>query len=178
MLPDDFYQRDVPEPEDFEPKEVFAFFGLASYTAQVLEQALLCFAAMLHLSGKTGVTRELVDRLFDRLETHTLGQLLAETRKVTTLSDHADALLRRAIGKRNFLTHHFFAEHAADFMLEDGRSAMIAELRAAVQLFHAATAEVDRLHAPFATRYGLTNDKVEAIMEEELASAGAKRRDA
>jgi len=33
--------REVPEPEDFETKEVFAFFGLASYEGQVLEQALV-----------------------------------------------------------------------------------------------------------------------------------------
>jgi hypothetical protein len=31
--------QEVPEPEDFSEKEVFTFFGLASYAAQVVEQS-------------------------------------------------------------------------------------------------------------------------------------------
>ena len=30
----------VPEPDDYSEKEVYAFFGLAAYNAQVLEKGL------------------------------------------------------------------------------------------------------------------------------------------
>lgn len=77
--------RSIPEREGSDPKEVFAFFGLAAYHGQVLEQELIIFAVVLHLSGRTGISRAYVDALFDTFEARTFGQLLREARSLIAI---------------------------------------------------------------------------------------------
>jgi hypothetical protein len=66
----------LPEPEDFGCKEVYAFFGLAAYWAQVLERGVINLAVGLEIGKSSNVTRQLVDELFARFDVRTLGRLL------------------------------------------------------------------------------------------------------
>lgn len=47
---------EVPVPDYDDPKEVYAFFGLTFYWAQVLEQGLVNLAVALQAKGIPGVT--------------------------------------------------------------------------------------------------------------------------
>src|SRR5437870_5100015 len=98
----------TPESEGSEAKEVFAFFGLAAYHAQVLEQELILFALILHLSGRTGITQAKVEALFESLSVRTFGQLLREARTLTPIPVDLDDRLTEALRRRNDLTHDFF----------------------------------------------------------------------
>jgi hypothetical protein len=167
------YQQ-TPEPDDFDEKEVFAFFGLAYYQAQVLEQQFVSFAAMLHVTGKTGITRDFIDRLFNNFESRTLGYLFREARRLTVFPPAVDQRLADALERRNHLAHHFFAQHAADFMIEQGRRAMIQDLRSATELFLVASEDLKSIQLPLAENFGLTPSAIGKIMEEELARARAK----
>jgi len=149
---------DVPEREGDDAKEVFAFFGLAAYYAQVLEQELLLFASMLNLSGQTALTPAVVGELFARLEARTLGQLVREARQLTTIPLEVEVNLSRALRERNRLAHTFFAEHAQEFMSAGGRIRMIDELRAATEQFQAVDRAITALREPLSTRLGITKD--------------------
>jgi hypothetical protein len=166
--------HEIPEPEDFEAKEVFTFFGLAYYQAQVLEQQFVSFAAMLHVTGKTGITRGFVEQLFQKLESKTLGYLLYEARRLAAFAPPVDQLLGHALEKRNYLAHHFFALHDADFMLERGRQLMIDELRTVTAVFLDASAELKNIQMPLAARFGITDTVIATIMHEEIDKAREK----
>ncbi|MBI4408962.1 MAG: hypothetical protein HY561_04605 [Gemmatimonadetes bacterium] len=163
--------HDTPEPDDFEAKEVFAFFGLAAYKAQVLEQQLVSLGVMLHISGRTGVTREFIDELLAKFESHTLGRLLSEARKLTSFPASVDAVLQEALARRNFVVHRCFAHHDANFMLEPGRRVMIRELREAVGLFQNAREQLSGILMPLAERLGVTREAIAAIKQEEIDKA-------
>ena len=61
----------VPEPEGTDAREVFAFFGLCAYRAQVLEQGVVNLVTVLHARGLTRVTRQAIENAFDTAERKT-----------------------------------------------------------------------------------------------------------
>ena len=62
------------------------------------------------------------------LSKKTFGQLVAEMKR-GGMDEQTAELLRDALLARNFLMHHFFVWHAADFTTEDGRGRMLKELQ-------------------------------------------------
>jgi hypothetical protein len=58
----------------------------------------------------------------------TMGRLIGDLRLQTELPESAETIISDALGKRNFLIHHYFRERAEDFMSPAGCRKMIAEL--------------------------------------------------
>lgn len=164
----------VPEREGSDPKEVFAFFGLAAYHGQVLEQELIIFAVMLHLSGRTRVTRTDVEALFETFEARTLGRLLREARSLTTIPPDLEGKLTDALGQRNDLVHRFFARRSEDFISDAGRVEMIEELRKATLLFEEVDAAVTAIREPLSQRLGISQDIAKKELDKMLARAAAR----
>ena len=166
--------RIVPPREGNDAKEVFAFFGLAAYHGQVLEQELVIFAVMLNLSGRSRVTREAFEALFDRLEVWTFGQLFREARSLTPIPRGLETKLNEALARRNDLAHRFFARHSEDFMSEAGRIGMIEELRATTGIFEDVDAAVTAVRVPLSSAIGITEEMAKHELDEMLARAAAR----
>ena len=120
---------DVPPADSSETKEVFAFFGLCAYHAQVLEQGLLNLVVPLRLRGLTGLCPEDIEQTYVDNERRTLGQLIRDARQRVEIPERVAEALTEALRKRNYVAHSFFAQHSIDFMSEPGRREMIEELR-------------------------------------------------
>lgn len=71
--------KGVPDPEDYSEKEVYAFFGLAAYSAQVLENGLVNMVVAFKTFGAR-ITRDQFDEIFSEHDSKTLGKLLQEAR--------------------------------------------------------------------------------------------------
>ena len=164
----------IPEREGSDPKEVFAFFGLAAYHGQVLEQELIIFAVMLHLSGRTRITRDDVERLFQAFEVRTFGQLLREARALAAVPSDLEGKLTEALNRRNDLAHRFFARRTEDFMSDTGRGEMIEELRAVALLFDEVDAAVTTIREPFSRKVGISEELARNELEKMLARAAAR----
>lgn len=164
----------IAEPENYEAKEVYAFFGLAAYCSQVFEQAALHLAAALHVYAMSPRTQEGVDATWDRLDRQTLGQLLASARQLTTIDPTIDELLCAAIDRRNDLVHRFFERNSERFMVESGRKSMIQELREATGLFQRADRAATELFLPISSAMGLTEEVIEATFERMKADLEAR----
>jgi hypothetical protein len=102
------YDDDIPMPDNYDVKEVFAFFGLAAYHAQVMEKALMILAVGLNIAHIPKVTNELVDELYATHERKTFGQLFKIARETGVLDETMADRLRNALERRNYLTHQFF----------------------------------------------------------------------
>jgi hypothetical protein len=165
MSPFDCRPTKAPEPDYDDPKEVYAFFGLASYNAQVLERSLVNFAAVLKTANTPGITREMVDDLYDALEPKTFGQLLRVARTTGALLPELEAELERALAERNQLTHHFFWDHAEDFMSNPGRRTMIDRLRPLIELFSSVDKQLESITLDAMRRNGIT----ENVLDKEYA---------
>jgi len=157
---------DVPEIDGCCEKEIYAFFGFAAYWAQLLEHSALNLAIVLNLPALDQVSQELFEDLYGDLTKKTFGHLLKSSKKVVTLTEEDEIFLNEALELRNILTHHFFREHAEDLVSEVGRREMMQELQLIASKFKRADAMLEAIYAPLWEKYGVTEDFVNAHLEE------------
>ncbi|MBN1844834.1 MAG: hypothetical protein JW810_04060 [Sedimentisphaerales bacterium] len=136
-------RREIPKPEYDDPKELYAFFGLAFYNAQVLEQGVVNLAVALNAKGKGNVTVGDVLGLYEDYDGKTFGKVLGAAQQFTTFSPSLEVDLKKVLGYRNYLAHSFFIEHSEDALHGDGRRAMIDELRTILEFLVRVDSEFD-----------------------------------
>lgn len=166
---------DIPPVENCCDKEPFAFFGLASYWAQVLEHSALNLALVLRLPALELVSKSLFDELYAELTRRTFGHLVKAAQRVVAISDEDRRVLDEALDLRNILTHHYFREHAEDFVSEKGRGEMKEELQRVIAKFKSADYVLEKLYRPLWKKYGVD----ETFIEQELVNVRnrAQKRD-
>lgn len=163
-------------------KEVYAYFGLAMYRAQCVEQSivqLLIFFDFFIKNVPTFSTRDTWEEGFDRfdkeLSVKTMGQLIKLIRKLDVLDKDIEDILSTVLKKRNWLAHSFFVEHALDFISEKGRNNMIKELNNSIALFNSIEDILKPISHNAALKYGLTEDVLNEIEREMHDSAKTNR---
>jgi len=160
-------QVEIPEPDNYDPKEVYAFFGLASYFAQVLEKGLMIMIIAFRCKGLR-ITRSEFDALYTEHNKKTLGQLLNRARKSVSIPNDIGALLDEALLKRNWLMHHHFADRSAQFNTEIGRAQMISELQSLIHIFIEADHATEPIYMPLLEEFGVTEERVETLIGEMI----------
>jgi hypothetical protein len=166
--------KDPPEPETGDEKEVYEFYGLASYNAQVAERGLMQLALLLRLQRISNATRAIYDQEYEALARRSFGQILTELARDQTLANDLRALLQKALGLRNHLTHHFFWDFAEEWFSHDGRLLMIQKLREATALFSEVGDKVGRVVDDLGENLGIGHDTVLRMYERLLNESQRK----
>ena len=166
--------QDPPEPETGDEKEVYAFYGLASYNAQVAERGLMQLALLLHLQRIPNATCATYDQEYEALARRSFGQILTELAGDQTLANDLRALLQKALGLRNHLTHHFFWDFAEEWFSQEGRLLMIQKLREATALFCEVGDKVARVVDDLGKNLGIGHDTVLRMYERLLNESRQK----
>lgn len=117
-----------PVPDYDDPKELYAFFGLTFYKANVLEHGVLNLAVALMAQGNVGITVSEINELYESFDEKTFGQVIKIAKQRYSFPETFDADLGLALKYRNRLAHHFFRDHDTDHMSVAGRKKMIDEL--------------------------------------------------
>ena len=100
---------EVPEPDYDDPKEVYAFFGLAYYSVQVLEQGLVNLAVCPQHQARAGRDIGIVPEIYDAMDKKTFGLRLQFTSNQTWHSRLSSTKTwKRSMNKRNYLAHLFY----------------------------------------------------------------------
>lgn len=164
----------TPDPDYEDPKELWAFFGLTFYQAQVLEQGLLNLTVALHLRGVHRVAPGTIDDLFGRLGVRTFGQVLRPARKLVRVPADLDDRLQDALRHRNRLAHRFFVENDVEILSDAGRRRMIGELRDMHAALESVDNELDPLWQAAWKKLGMTQEMYEAALGNMRAEAAAQ----
>jgi hypothetical protein len=164
----------VPTPDFDDPKEVYAFFGLAAYAANLLEASFINWTVALRLGNISAATRHDFDTAFGHFERRTLGQLIGTTRSLTAVPADLDSVLTKALSERNRLIHHFFREHAANATHPAGQRVMIGELSSIIELFDHADALVAPIYLSLWNRFGVDESMIQLELAEQLRETEAK----
>jgi hypothetical protein len=166
------FEIQIPEPEDFDSREVFAFVGLALYAASVLEAELINLAVGLRAGlQKRKLYREELEGWFGEHEAMTFGTLAKAIRKLTSLDDTTEHLVSKALKSRNRLVHAYFRDHAESFMSLSGRRQMLEELRTDIELYRDADRALTKIGGPLWRTLGLTDQFFDAEYESMKARA-------
>lgn len=159
-------------PDDDLIREVYARFGLAYYQSECLHRGLCFVLAYTGLPSRDMITRPRVEERLARAFSLTLGDVAAKLEDVLpedVLPSELAADIRTAVATRNFLAHHFWFERAhLMFAVDDVRN-LIAELDGYAQMFGQLDARVSEWSDPMRERLGLTDEILEAGLEQILA---------
>lgn len=157
-------------------KDVYAYFGLAMYRAQCVEQSIVQLLIFFDFFNEHVVNFENhekwevdFDRFDNALSKKTMGRLLGAIKELDVLDSDIESTLSLALKKRNWLAHQYFVDRALDFINEAGRNKMIKELEEAIELFNLVEVTLIPITKAAALKYGLTDEifkKIEAEMYE------------
>jgi hypothetical protein len=157
-------QSEIPLPDYDDPKELYAFFGLTFYAAQVLEQGVVNLAVALKAAGDPNVTSQLVLDLYENIGTKTFGRVLQIARDHMTIPATLDAELSVALKKRNHLAHHFFVEHDHDILTNAGRNKCIDLLIDDLRFFRRVDIDFDPIWQGAWVQFGVTQEVFDRIL--------------
>ncbi|MFA6608448.1 MAG: hypothetical protein WCT07_00870 [Candidatus Paceibacterota bacterium] len=158
-----------------EVKEVYAYFGLAIYSAQCLEHGLVNALIYLDLiPSKMPVSHskdweDSVDSFTSRHFEHTLGRMIKDLEKVTNVPLNLSDKLAKALTLRNWLAHNYFRERAKEFLFSDGRKSMIKELEDAISIINEADEQLSITLDPVLKKYGITEELIAKTSDEMLS---------
>lgn len=163
--------REIPEPDLDDPKEVYAFFGLAMYWVQVFEHSVTNLAAGLRFSTAPLISKALFDSVFQKLDQETLGGLLTATRSLISFPSDIDKQLTLCLKKRNYLTHRFFKTHSLNLLHSNGRELIIYELKSIIEMFIDADEVVTPMYYEIWKKFGIDEEWVEQELQKALKAS-------
>lgn len=152
---------EIPKPDYDDPKEVYAFFGLAYYQAAVLEHGVLNLAVAMLAKRVPGVTAGDVEGLYQSFDKSTFGQVINAAKDKFDIPPGLEADLALALEKRNYLAHRFFVVHDVDFMAPAGRRAMIDELIGILKHLQSVDMRMDDIWMSAWESLGVTKEWIE-----------------
>ncbi|EHZ2656940.1 hypothetical protein K5N43_004395 [Vibrio vulnificus] len=160
--------KPIPEPELRDEKEVFAFFGLASFNAQCAEKALVNFAMGYKVVDNSALSQEEWLEIYDGLNSHTFGRLLGQVKQKVDLPHELVTHLELTLKKRNWLAHDFFYDYAMHMSDTEGRTKIINDLQELVCIFQIADHAVEKLSLKVWETMGITEDWLQNEIEIQL----------
>jgi hypothetical protein len=180
-------ERPSEDEEVEHRKELYAHMGAAMSRAADLEVGLIhALLALDFLSMSAEAIKQAGLKNFDRLkwehdfdaffEEHQrlpMGQLIKRFARFAGDKPELVDRLKAVLKARNFLTHHFFREHAASIHNWAGREEMIAELRQAQSAMQEALDGVEIFVAPTRKRLRFNEEGIRRHTEACLAAAQA-----
>ena len=160
---------EIPQPDYDDPKEVYAFFGLAYYQAAVLEHGVLNLAVAMLAKNTPGITAGDVDTLYESFDKHTFGQVINVAKSKFDIASDLETDLSVALQHRNYLAHRFFMVHDIDIRLPSGRMKMIDELIEILAHLISIDVRMDEIWMKAWESFGLTKDMIESQLQEYVA---------
>lgn len=164
----DEIMREKLDDHDYQVREVYAQFGLTSYTSQVMESGLINLLALDANLNDTHTSPDTFDRFRERYARLTLGRLLGEFESRFVAETDVIDSLQRALPLRNRVAHHFFWDKSVAFMSIGGRESMLAELYEMREAFADADSRVSALLRRIAVQAGLSPERIERSIDSEF----------
>lgn len=154
-------------------KEVYARFGLAMYHAQCLERQV---AILVAACCNPEFLRKPADErkaIFDAEMAKTLGILVRRLSDQVRIGPNLQSRITKALKTRNWLAHNYFWERSAQFLGASGREDMIRELTGTSNELSALDELLTADSIRWCKRVGITDDMIEAALDNLRAESGA-----
>ena len=154
--------------DDGQHKLVYAYFGLAIYFGQCLEET---FSAMLwtdRIFKKKVKMNQEVNKIIDAIENSkkTMGVFINEVKQSYTLTDEIIEQLDKALNDRNFLVHKYFKINIQKFYSEIGRLEMLKYFCNFCDNSKSLEKDLKIYYKKYTDKLGVTQERVDAIMKD------------
>lgn len=159
------------EGEDIHGKSrlIYAYFGLAVYYAQCLEQTFINMIWLNRIFKKKVKSQKELESIIDAVENSkkTMGNLINEVKTEYSVPDDLQLELRDILNKRNYLTHKFFKDQIWKFKSDIGMREMLKYFCDFIDSSKAVDEQMKDLHSHYTKKAGLTDERI-AELEKEM----------
>lgn len=156
------------EDESGKSKLIYAYFGLAVYQAQCLEEVFSFMIWTNRIIKKNIKTSQEINEIMDSIENSkkTMGNFIHEVKKNYDLSDEVEKFLADMLAKRNYLIHKYFKVEIAKFYSDKGRKEMLHFLSTFVDDALELDKRLQFYQKEYREKLGITNQAIERLMKE------------
>lgn len=165
------------DPESEQIREVYAYYGLAMYWAQCVEQSIfqqLLFFDHFPKAIASYTSSEKWVAEFDSYETRELGQtmgkLIRRLQEVGLPNEDITNVLAEVLQLRNWLAHSYFSDRALEFTTTKGREEMLEELDGVRDKLQKCAINLDSVSLPAAQSLGFTEEMRQKVTQEMIAA--------
>jgi len=155
------------ESDDGKTRLVYAYFGLACYLAQCMEEGLESMLWLKRLNEGEATSNDEVVELIESYENSkkTMGNLVYELKGAYQLAqDDADSL-STFLRNRNYLAHKFFKVQSEKFFSNKGKLEMIKYCCEFTDSYRVLDTSLKKYYASYLNRLGMTEQKIEEFMK-------------
>lgn len=156
------------ENDDGKHKTIYAYFGLAIYFGQILEET---FSTMLWTDGifKNKVkTNKEVREIIDAVENSrkTMGRFITDVKKAYNLSEDLIKELKDVLDKRNYLVHKYFKLEIQKSYSELGRKEMLKYFCDFIDQSKSIDSNLTSYYQQYKLKMGFTDEKIEELVQQ------------
>jgi len=156
------------EDDDGRHRLVYAYFGLAIYFGQCLEETFSIMLWTHRIFKKKVKTNEDVNEIIDALvnSKKTMGNFIIEVKQSYSLTTSIVDQLDKILEMRNYLAHKYFKLHIAKFHSEIGQLEMIKYFCDFIEDSKSLQEELKTYYAKYTDKLGLKEDRIEQLLNE------------
>lgn len=159
------------EDENGKSKNVYAYYGLAIYQSQCLEESFSLMLVTNRILKKMLKTNRDINDFMDKLETSkkTMGVFLNEVKQAYDLPEALKDDLSILLDTRNFLVHKYFKVNIQKFYSEVGQREMLKYFCDFVDRSRAMEDTLKDYYLHHLEGMGLTEEHIQSLMDEIIS---------
>lgn len=156
------------EDEDGKHKLVYAYFGLAIYFSQLLEETFSIMLWTNRIFKKQAKSSEEINDIIDSIENSkkTMGNLLNEVKQNYGLSEAHIKHLEDILNRRNYLIHKYFRVEIHKFYSHVGRKEMIKYFCDFIDQSGEIDEQLNQYFLSYKLRLGFTDERIAEMVNE------------
>ena len=159
------------EDENGKTRLIYAYFGLAVYFSQVLEETFSIMLWTDRIFKKKVKTNKEVNEIIDSIEKskRTMGVFINEVKQTYSLTEKLAEDLKIVLDKRNYLVHKYFKLEIQKFYSDLGKKEMLEYFGKFIDETKRVDSELNQYYSKYTDKLGLTKEKIEELVNEMKA---------
>lgn len=156
------------EDENGKTRLIYAYFGLAVYFSQILEETFSIMLWTDRIFKKKVKTNKEVNDIITAIEKSkkTMGNFINEVQQSYSLTDKLTDDLKSILEKRNYLVHKYFKLEIQKCYSDLGRKEMLEYFGNFIDQIKQINFELNDYYSKYTNRMGFTKEKIEELVEE------------
>lgn len=154
------------EDENGKSRLIYAYFGLAIYFSQVLEETFSIMLWTDKIFKKKVKTNKEVNEIIDVIENSkkTMGVFINEVKQSYSLTENLAADLSSVLEKRNYIVHKYFKIEIQKTFTDFGKKEMLKYFGDFIDEVQRIDSELNSYYSKYTNEMGLTEQRIEEIM--------------
>ncbi|MFD2562633.1 hypothetical protein [Aquimarina rubra] len=154
--------------DDGKHKLIYAYFGLAIYFSQVLEETFSIMLWTDRIFKKKVKSNKEVNEIIDAIENSkkTMGVFINEVKQTYSLPEQLIESLKKVLEKRNYIVHKYFKLEIQKIASDLGKREMLQYFCSFIDNVKEIDEELNKYYLDYKLRLGITEETIDQLVKE------------